>query len=180
MEKNKEKIIQVVIFVVALLIGFGVGFLVFADRNQVEGLLEGAEQEVGDLNLQNKNLSVSASTISIPTEQAPGLFVTVSQIVLETAGWVVVYDDLNGQPGSILGARYYPAGTYQDVNFTLQVGTTAGNTYYALLHSDDGKIVNNVHGTYEFDPAKDLALTNSAGNKIQGSFTTNSPSARGI
>ena len=180
MEKNKDKIIQISIFVVALLLGFGLGFLVFADRNQVEDLLEGAEQEVGDLNLQNNNLNASDSTISIVAEQAPGISVAVDQVVLNNDGWIVVYDDLNDQPGSILGARYYPAGSYKNISFELQVGTTAGNTYYALLHSDDGKIVNSTHGTYEFDPAKDLALTDPTGKKIQSLFTTNSPSARGI
>lgn len=179
MEKNREKIVQIVIFVIALLIGFGVGFLVFADRGQVEDLLKNAEQEAGDLSLQNK-VGDSASTLSVPAEQLPGTQVAISKVTLSTNGWLVVYNDLNGQPGSILGARYYPAGTYENITFNLQVGTTADNTYYVLLHNDDGKVVNSTYGTYEFDHTKDLALTDSTGRKIQNSFTTKSPSARGI
>src|ERR1700722_6243121 len=47
----------------------------------------------------------------IVADQQAGAAVAVQQVVLQEPGWVSIQDDVNGQPGRILGAALFDKGT---------------------------------------------------------------------
>lgn len=72
-------------------------------------------------------------------DQPAGKTVTVGGLSIVGKKWVAVYDDQNGKPGWILGARRVHEGdTDALVELIRPEGTTAGQVYYAAILNDDG------------------------------------------
>lgn len=183
--ENKERTIQITLLVVGLIVGFGLGFLVFdGDDNPTnpdqDTEIENGESESNSETEGGSTINTSNNSSVTVSDQAAGSTVLIDTLSLEQDGWVAIYTDMDGQPGSIIGAQYYPAGEHQNIPVSLQLGTTAGNTYYAVLHADDGKIVETAFGRHEFNHTTDLELTDSSGNEIIDSFSTISLGARGL
>jgi len=176
--QNKTRLTQVIILIVGILIGLLIGNIFF-NKDQAEISTDLTDEETEALSLSEE--AAGASLASIRTsDQLPGETIIVDEVTLTEPGWIVVYTDLNGTPGSILGAQYFIADTYENLTVRLQAPTTAENTYYAMIHSDDGKIVETQFGRHQFDHTLDLPLVDSEGNKIKDSFRTLSVGARGL
>lgn len=88
----------------------------------------------------------------------------ISRVYTDTPSWVVVREDINGNPGNILGASWVPAGETLNLTVELLRAATEGNTYHALVHTDDG------NGGADFDLKTDLPLTDANGDNIMKSY----------
>lgn len=81
---------------------------------------------------------------------------TVSNVQLAGAGWVVVHADNDGSPGEVIGVSDVLAmGSSDDVAITLDESAevAAGDTLWIMLHNDTGE-----DGVYEFDGENGLDL----------------------
>jgi len=98
-------------------------------------------------------------------DQAAGIVTFLSSVTVGQTSWLVVYEDRNGVPGSILGAQRFFAGDYpQGGAVDLLRGMQPGLTYYAVIHHDDA--------SSGFDYKIDVPLRDASGNMIMQSFTT--------
>ena len=100
---------------------------------------------------------VGGNAIAV-NDQSPGSKVAVSLVSLAADGWVVIHDERDGTPASILGARRFDVGANQTGSVDLLRPTEEGKVYYAMLHADDGD--------RQFDHEKDLPIRDSQGNAI--------------
>ena len=114
--------------------------------------------------------SSNQSVIVINT-QRPGGAVFIRSIVMTEPGWIAIHDSLNGQPGNILGAYYFPAGTHTDKIIPLLRAVIDGDPYLAVIHNDDGDRV--------FDHKMDLPRTSLDGRLQMEAFEVVSVSPRG-
>lgn len=114
----------------------------------------------------------SVLTNSISTSnQTPSDLINIEKVVITKGSWIAIYSDNEGEPGSIIGAQYLTAGDYANVPVQIFVRTVAGQTYYAVVNSDDGVM--------SFDYKKDLPITNSEGKWVMDSFEVLPIGARG-
>lgn len=90
--------------------------------------------------------------------------VVVDKVVTSAPAWVVVHEDRGGKPGNILGAAWVPAGESLNVTVDLLRGGIEGQTYYAMIHADDG------NGGANFDFKTDLPITDTAGDAVMQSY----------
>ncbi|MDO8520568.1 MAG: hypothetical protein Q7S52_00450 [bacterium] len=113
-----------------------------------------AEQMVTNTSNGSSAQSISASPLDFPlppsipdntriglsvADQPAGKMVTVSSIEVVGTKWIAIYDDNDGKPGWILGARRVHEGdTTATVELLRQEGAVAGGTYYAAILNDDG------------------------------------------
>lgn len=88
--------------------------------------------------------------------------VIVDKVVTSAPSWVVIHEDRGGKPGNILGAAWVPAGETLNLNVELLRGAIEGQTYYAMIHSEDG-----VAG---FDFKTDLPITDASGNPVMKTY----------
>jgi len=168
-----------VVSVLAFLIGFGVGFLVFADRvpavDEDVDTTEGTEvvdngATVGDsVVVVTEPVTVTGVELGV-SDQNFGDSVVLDTVNIDRTSWVVVFEDNDGVPGSILGAQLYDAGLIEDGAVSLLRDTVAESTYYVKVHSDDGD--------RSFDFTKDVAYLDQAGNEVMTTFMTISGTPR--
>ncbi|MEX0918869.1 MAG: hypothetical protein WDZ85_02780 [Candidatus Paceibacterota bacterium] len=178
--ENKERKIQIIILIVGLLIGFGAGFLVFSKSGELEELIDQAEQNSRQIDLKQTEMPTLSTWQVAVADQGPGDSVYIETATLPAPGWIAIYDDLTGQPGSNLGARFFDTGEYEGVTVSLLANTVAPGTYYAILHEDDGKIVETSFGRHPFDHTLDPVVTDSAGEVLAEPFEVIIIGARGI
>lgn len=96
------------------------------------------------------------------TDQKAGNTVFVASVALSQPGWVAVREEVNGEPGKVLGAQWFAAGSSTG-SVSLLRGTRLGGRYHAYLLHDDGDM--------KLDLAKDLPITED-GLLILRPFTT--------
>lgn len=72
------------------------------------------------------------------SDQKPGASVTISAIIIEKDGWVVIHKEAAGKPGAVIGEASLKAGERSGVTVALREATVDGMGYYAMLHTDDG------------------------------------------
>ncbi len=72
------------------------------------------------------------------SDQKPGSSASISAIIIEKDGWVVIHEEADGKPGAVVGEAYLAAGEHSGVAVTLREATVDGMGYYAMLHTDDG------------------------------------------
>lgn len=101
------------------------------------------------------------NTVSVSNQKA-GLSVALDSVTVSQQGWVAIHEDVNGNPGNILGATLAFVGERRNVNVDLLRATVAGKSYYAMLHSDDGDRA--------FDHKKDAPMKDSQGALIMVKF----------
>jgi hypothetical protein len=97
-------------------------------------------------------------------DQAAGSKVAVENATLSQMSWVVVHEQTSGMPGKILGAHRYDKGMYL-AEVELLRPTVQGQTYYVMLHADDGD--------KEFDPTKDKPMLGADNKPIMNTFQAN-------
>ncbi len=122
----------------------------------------------------------TSNTIRVAT-QNPGMQVLVQSVSFSTPGWIAIYTDNEGEPQSIIGAQYFMPGTHSNVSVEVFAGMTAGATYYAVLHSDDGATLasSTAYGSHPFDHTKDLPITKGDKTWVMAPFQITSTGSRG-
>jgi len=174
--QNDSKKIYIV-GVLCLLLGFAIGYLVFngkSSSSDVVDIIDDQDQvdDESDTNGDVKDTSptvVSIASISV-NDQNFGDMVSVASVVLDRTGWIVVYEDNEGKPGSILGAGLYNEGTTSDGEVVLLRSTVPDSLYYVKIHADDGD--------RQFDFKKDVAVVGANGDEIVTTFTTGNGTPR--
>lgn len=102
-------------------------------------------------------------------DQLFGDSVTIKSIDLASDSWVAIHEDLDGKPGNILGAAWFPAGVSSGV-VELQRPTVDGATYYAMLHADKQPRGEDGHKVFDFKV--DVPLTDESGEPLMVKFMT--------
>lgn len=105
--------------------------------------------------------STLAASLTI-ADQFSTSTVTVDKVVTSAPAWVVIHEDRGGKPGNILGAAWVPAGNTEGLTVELLRGATEGQTYYAMIHAEDG-----ITG---FDFKTDLPITDASGNPVMKTY----------
>lgn len=103
----------------------------------------------------------SVNSVTAP-DQPAGYRAILGTVTIAKDGWVVIHEDASGVPGNVLGAQRFSAGTYENNVVELLRNTTEGNTYYAMVHTDDGDKM--------FDLEKDTPAQNSQNAPIMTTF----------
>jgi plastocyanin len=88
-------------------------------------------------------------SVSVEDQEMTNGTVTVTQVVSNGPGWIVIHAQANGNPGPILGYSPVVDGPNQDVAVEIDAAK-ATETLYAMLHTDAG-----VMGTFEFPDGPD-------------------------
>ena len=101
----------------------------------------------------------------VVTDQFPGNIVYVSSAELADAGFVAIYSDNAGQPGTLLGSQYFEKGINPG-KITLTQPTVDGRTYYAVLYKDNGDRV--------FNSSTDTIIKDVQGREIIKAFKASS------
>jgi len=86
----------------------------------------------------------------VVSDQRPGMTVTISAIIIENGGWIVIHKEAAGKPGTVIGEARLVAGESSQIKVSLREATIEGMGYYAMLHTDDGD--------GRFDIAKDAPV----------------------
>lgn len=153
--KNESGSKKVVLTAIAFfLIGFGISW-VFSKPAEAP-TSDTNEQEVIDGNIP----SMGSNAIEVD-DQKVGSAVVIKSVKFERAGWVAIHDDVNGTPGNILGAAWFPSGENSGAVELLR-NTESGKTYFAMLHNDDGD--------KKFDHKIDVPLTDASSTILMVKF----------
>lgn len=163
----------IIAFFIGLIIGFG-GYYLWDNRpgtspeqdtTQQEKQNGGQAMEEDDKNngeQENGGVQMSDNSVQVP-DQPAGLRVILPSLSVGQDSWVAIHEDMDGSVSPvILGASRFDAGEYTDEVANLLRNTEEGNTYYAVIHVDDGD--------KEFDPEKDTPVTNSQGAPVMDAF----------
>jgi len=161
----------VIIAILAFLVGFGSAWL-WLDRgisNDIQsGQLEGdatstptlGENPSGSIDTTNNIVTTGGDSVTV-SDQKAGTEVVLSGVSFEKGGWVAIHEDDNGKLGKILGVQLFDAGKGVGIVELLR-GTLPGNTYYAVLHNDNGDRA--------FDPKIDLPIIGTNNSLIMTTF----------
>ena len=159
MEEGEGRGMNTIMGILLLLIVLIGGYLFFENRMASE------EVEVP----QEETAEITGSTIpeeyTIYAEAVDGDdFVSINTYLLEP-GFVVVYDDLDGESGEILGhSSLLASGEIHDIVVLLEDAVEQGDVLYVLLHKDDGDGEFNYPGSDE--AVEDEPVTDELGNII--------------
>lgn len=83
-------------------------------------------------------------SVSVMDQEIDMGTVTVTEVVSDGEGWLVIHADQDGAPGQVIG--HTAVSDAVNENVTVEIDTQlATPTLYAMLHSDSGEM-----GTYEF------------------------------
>jgi len=153
-EQNGIKTWQWIVTVVVIIVLIILGIMIFGNK----------KADVSDTTAIDTTSNVTPdgniNRVSL-LDQYPGNVVYLTSVQLSAPGWVVIHSDKNGQPGDIIGSAYFDKGINPG-KITLTKSMIDGQTYYAMIHSDDGD--------KKFNPAKDLPLKNTVGSIIMQIF----------
>lgn len=135
---------QNVRLVVVFIIGVIVGVIAYA-------VVDNARDERNNAVADTFSATSSASVIQgdnglTVKNQTAGNQVKIEQVIFSKPGWVAIHDEVNGQPGRILGAQLFDMGKTSGTVDLLR-NTVAGMSYLAVLHTDDGNYKNFNHLT---------------------------------
>lgn len=95
-------------------------------------------------------------------DQIAGNRVLFESVSISQPGWLVIHENKEGTLGNALGARRYNAGNYTDGSVLLLRNTEVGNTYSAILYSDNGDKT--------FSLEDDKPLLNTDNTRIESMF----------
>ncbi|WP_029036097.1 DUF7282 domain-containing protein [Salinimicrobium xinjiangense] len=120
----------------------------------------------------NIDSSGEMNTVSVGDQAVVDGTITVDNVVLAEAGWIVVHANNDGAPGEVVGiSEVLTAGNHDDVTITFNdsAEVNVGDMLWIMLHSDTG-----VAGEYEFDGGDnglDLPVFDGEGNPVMVSIT---------
>jgi hypothetical protein len=89
--------------------------------------------------------------VTAPDQEVKDDTVTISEVVSDGPGWMVIHSDTAGAPGPVIGYTAVAKGSNKNVVVKIDA-YTATPTLYAMLHKDVGKV-----GSYEF-PGPDVPV----------------------
>lgn len=168
---SPNKIRNIVILIILVLVVAGGIYFIFNKQALAPSKLEEAT---------GATATTTTSTVINVSDQKPGNVATIDSVTFENPGWIAIYDSVDGGPSSILGAHWFDKGTHTETNITLFLDMIAGQTYYAVLRSDDGKMIPDTAGSREFNTATDLPLTDTlTGQWLMTPFEVTSTGSRG-
>ena len=166
-------------FIIGGLCGLLVGYVVFSSNLALAPAKN--NEDLSDQDTVPADISGSPSLSSPASQnsfaasldsQLPGPVVFIKHIEMKDDGWLAVHTDQNGAPSpNILGALYLKAGTYDSQTVSLLKGTTDGNHYWLVAHTDDGD--------HSFDYQLDLPRRDEKGNIEAVKFSVAAESSRG-
>jgi hypothetical protein len=105
--------------------------------------------------------SSGVNAVSVDSQNA-GLSVHISSLSVSAPTWVVIFDNVNGNPGNALGAKmFFPGETSGTVD--LLRGTIAGKSYFVGEYVDDGD--------HKFSKQSDSQVKTVAGVPLMVQFT---------
>jgi len=153
--KTWQWVVTVIVIIVLVLLGY---YMIRGD---------GTTPSTTGIDSTNDSTLVAGKDANrvVVTDQFPGNIVYLSSVQLANPGFVVVHKDNNGTPGDIIGSQYFDKGINPG-RVTLSTPTSEGQTYYAILYSDNGD--------KKFDAKLDLPLKDAAGNTIMKVFRSTS------
>lgn len=161
-EENRGRTITTILVIILVVL---VGYFFFGKQAFAPS------QKDLKVNTASTTLSTNLTNSISVSNQTPSDLITIDKAVLSQPGWIAIYSDNEGEPDSILGAQYLKAGEYTNTPVQIFVRTVAGQTYYAVITSDDG--------TISFDYKKDLPVTNAEGKWVMDSFEVSPIGSRG-
>lgn len=143
----------IIIATISFVVGFALAWFIAVQKGYVpNSAQDGANLEP----------TMSAENSIAVEDQNEGVRIILDSVTLKESGWAVIHEDSDGTPGRILGAQLFDPGTTEPSVVDLLRGTLAGNTYYAMLHSDNGD--------RSFIPKQDPPLLDGEGNPIMMRF----------
>lgn len=152
------KLLIVLILVLVVITGIGVYFVFFHSS------LPAGQNENG------QQVTFAGPSGLHVVGQQEGTSVIISELVLENGGFVVIHEDANGAPGTILGATpFLPAGRAQNIPVFLARKTQNNEILYAMLYADNRDA--------RFNASDDAPIRDQQGNIIMQSFSI-SPSGQ--
>src|SRR3989344_4114940 len=98
----------------------------------------------------------------VVNNQAASDMVQIAKVAMAQNGWVVIHTDLEGKPANIWGAQRFDVGAYSGGQVELLHSMIAGNTYYTMIHSDNGDKV--------FDRTVDVPVMGADGQSVMVKF----------
>ncbi|HEY4482908.1 MAG TPA: hypothetical protein VI953_01915 [Candidatus Paceibacterota bacterium] len=143
------------------------------DTKETEVVGEGGVSTgvVADVNLVGTPAGPNKGTLTANTattneivvnNQAASDMVQIAKVAMAQNGWVVIHTDLEGKPANIWGAQRFDVGAYSGGQVELLHSMIAGNTYYAMIHSDNGDKV--------FDRTTDTPVAGADGQMVMVKF----------
>ncbi|TSD02713.1 MAG: hypothetical protein Athens071416_526 [Parcubacteria group bacterium Athens0714_16] len=157
-EMKKIIIVGIIFFIVGFLVSyiFGDGIKNIVSKDNTDPSAQTGETKVFNNKNEIEKTSLGKDTI-IVDNQPFGDSIIISKLDLKETVWVTIYEDANGEPGNILGAGVFDAGSFEKQEISLLRSTSGDSTYYVKLLKDDGDRV--------FDHTKDLSVKNIATKK---------------
>lgn len=160
-------------FIVGLVIGFFGGSWYFTDTvlfwttkssdKEKTNIVSNTPVGSSD-NVSSSGITTGGGNSVSVNDQIAGDRVLLETITLQSSGWVVVHEDMEGSLGNALGARRFDPGTYADGYVELLRNTETDKLYYVVLYADDGD--------KEFNIKTDMQIKNTSGALILDTFHT--------
>lgn len=149
-----------------LVVLLGLGWFVVGDRSPSDAATTTDDVASSPLRAE--------PNVIVVTDQQPGTEITASLASFEKdGGFVVIHEDVDGQPGAVLGASsLLLAGDNVNVSVTLSRTSVDGETLHAMLHTDTNR-----DGI--FDVAVDAPIQSVLGGPISGWFMIAADAATG-
>ncbi len=158
-----------IVAIAFLLIGIGLGWYSAKTRGLENQKTDNVSETENEAVTKDANGGVFTwpsnvgDVLTVPN-QAPGLEVKIDKINTPKSVWVAIHEDSGeGQPGNILGAQLFDVGMASGTVELLR-GTEKGQTYYAMIHDDNGDRA--------FIPKMDTPIVNASGGPIMVIFKT--------
>ena len=110
-------------------------FVIFKNEAEAPTSAEDEEEQLFEEETEEtdgETGSVHEDTLKVIDQEAGGS-VLVSEMSLTESRWVVIHEDLDGEPGNILGARLFFEGDTEG-EVSLLRNTSEGGKYYAILY----------------------------------------------
>lgn len=114
-----------------------------------------------DTNTSNDPTMMQSGANSLKVTDQPAGTPVVSTANLEEPGFVVLHADNDNKPGTILGSSALLSGANE--NIAVSVATEAGQSYWAMLHGDNGD--------GQFSAADDAPIKDAQGSILMIKFT---------
>lgn len=139
----------------ALVVGFSAGWATGAHRRADTAAVPDGELTMatttatGTMERGMKVYEGLAEAVKV-TNQKAGKKVFVAAAGLSAPAWVAVREEINGEPGKILGAQWFDEGDHEGAVDLLR-GTRSGGRYHVYLFKDDGDM--------KFEPREDVPIT---------------------
>ena len=100
----------------------------------------------------------------VSLEQRPGKNVKIAQVYLAAPGYVVIYDDTDGEANTVIGSSaLLPAGESKNVTVPVSRATIDGETIWSMLHAE-------TNGNTTFNADVDVKVQDGLGESISGWF----------